>query len=136
MKKYMQKSKTGFVFPAAGEKVFEISVPTFVRGKNASGELFEEKTRLRNISSELAVFTLANNVVIGEKLYLRLCIPKTLILKNTLNVSVSGEVERTRRDSENGSGQIIELTLCSSYEIKREEGRHAELREKTAADKL
>jgi hypothetical protein len=114
----MKKYKT--LNPGRGsldEKIFDISVPVYVKGKNAAGEAFNEQTRLKNISSKIAVFLLENKVFVGTKLQLKLDIPKTLILKNQLNLIISGEVERTRRNSDNGCGQIVEISLAASYKI-------------------
>lgn len=99
------------------EKVFDMPVPVFVSGKNAGGKIFTEESRLKNISAQMAVLSLENKVIVGEKLKLELNIPKTLILKNKLTLLVAGEVERTRRNSENGGEQIVEISLSSSYKI-------------------
>ena len=118
MVNYHQKKSPGKKKSSAHEKMFRMSVPVVVRGKNAEGEEFEEETRMKNISSETAIFSLENKVLVGSKLHLKLNIPQTLILKNHLNLQIAGEVERTFRDSENGGGQIIELELVSSFTIK------------------
>jgi hypothetical protein len=99
------------------EKVFDMPVPVFVSGKNAGGKIFTEESRLKNISAQMAVLSLENKVIVGEKLKLELDIPKTLILKNKLTLRVAGEVERTRRNSENGGEQIVEISLSPSYKI-------------------
>ncbi len=109
--------------PPPGEKIFDISVPVCVKGKNAAGNIFNERTRLKNISSEIAIFSLGNKIIVGSKLQLQLNIPKTLILKNKLMLLISGEVARVRRDSENGGGQIVDVVLTSSYKIKEIEKR-------------
>lgn len=99
------------------ERIFQLSLPTLVTGKNAAGDEFEERIRLLAISSQQASLWLTSPVTIGTKLKLSLVIPKTLILKNHLNLFVSGEVSFIEGSLDNNAKQHVSIELDKSYRI-------------------
>jgi len=107
--------------PAPGrsgsEKCFEITLPALVKGIDAEGHSFEEKTEIARISSEEAVFRLKQRVLIDTPLHLTLCVPRTLILGSDLNLKLSGSVLCARMSRTDGE-QIVALRLRPTYSIQ------------------
>lgn len=99
------------------ERIFQLSLPTLVTGKNAAGDQFEERARLFSISSQQACLWLTAPVTIGTRLNLALFIQKTLILKNHLNLFISGEVSFIDASPDNNSKQRVSVELDKSYRI-------------------
>jgi len=62
------------------ERTFDLSLSAVIRGSNATGTEFEEKTRLVSISSQKAIFTLKSPLLISSRMHVVLSIPRTLIL--------------------------------------------------------
>ena len=99
------------------ERCFNLSLQALVSGTNAEGTSFEEITELSSVSSEEAVFSLENKVLIGSKLSLSLKIPKTLLLQNRLNLTLSGEVIFATSDRNNPENQLIGIQLNRLFKI-------------------
>jgi hypothetical protein len=100
------------------ERLFQLSLPASVTGLNASGQIFEENTRLKAISSQHATFRLQARVLIETCLHLILKIPRTLILENPFFLNISGRVILVRKEAE-GDSQLITIKLNRSFHIQK-----------------
>jgi hypothetical protein len=100
------------------ERHFELSLPVLVKGTNAKGEDFEEKTKISSISAQEASFWLKNKVTIGTNVNLSLDVPKTLVLESHLNLLVSGEVKYIQSGVNNKGLQLITLQLDKLFKIQ------------------
>lgn len=107
---------------SVGEKCFEISLPALVKGRDAEGHTFEEKTEIARISSEEAVFRLKQRVLIDTPLNLTLRVPRTLILGDDLDLNVSGTVLCAAAERGVEGEQTIALRLRRSYSIASQTG--------------
>jgi len=100
------------------ERHFELSLPAIIKGANAKGEDFQEKTKIASISAQEASFWLKNKVTIGSNLNVCLDIPKTLVLESHLNLFVSGEVKYVQSGVSNKRLQLITLQLDKLFKIR------------------
>ncbi len=100
------------------ERHFELSLNVLVRGTNAKGEDFEERTKISSISAQEASLWLKNKVTIGTNVNLSLDVPKTLVLESHLNLHVSGEVKYVQRGVNNKRLQLITLHLNKLFKIQ------------------
>jgi hypothetical protein len=100
------------------ERSFELSLPALVTGENAKGNEFEENTRILSISAQNALFWLKSKVLIGSPLSLSLLIPKTIILENRLNLSVSGKVVLVQANSNQNNHHLVSIQLDKTFKIK------------------
>ena len=100
------------------ERHFELSLPVLVRGTNAKGENFEEKTKIASISAQEASFWLKNKVTLGTNVNLSLNVPKTLVLESHLNLQLSGEVKYVQSEVNNKRLQLITLHLDKLFKIQ------------------
>ena len=101
------------------EECFSLSLIAHIQGSDASGVKFMEKTSLKEISSEKAVFELKTRVLISAKLKLSLFVPKTLILGNPLILTVTGEVIKAEKDSNKQNEQNVHLKLTKNFDIQK-----------------
>ena len=99
------------------ERSFSLHLPALVSGCDSSGDNFKENSRLSRISSQEVVIRMKNKVLLGTKLDLCLNIPKTLILENNLNLTISGKVSSASRDSTKKEQQLISLQLDKIFKI-------------------
>lgn len=99
------------------EKSFKLSLSALVNGTDASGNRFQERTKISSISSQEAIFRLNSGVTIGSKLSILIEIPKTLILENQLKLLLSGEVIYVKAETNKNKSQLISLRLDRSYRI-------------------
>jgi len=100
------------------ERHFELCLPVLVRGTNAKGEEFKEKTKIASISAQEASFWLKNKVTVGTNVNLSLDVPKTLVLESHLNLLVSGEVIYVQTGVNNKRLQLITLQLDKLFKIQ------------------
>ncbi len=103
---------------AKRERTFELSLPALVNGVNAVGRKFEEAIQLLSISAQEASFHLDSRVTLGAKVYLSLEIPRTLILQNQLQLSVSGTVVYVRAENSNEKPQFVSVRLDKNYRLQ------------------
>jgi len=113
-----QTSPSGSTGTEKKERLFKLSLSAAVNGLDASGQLIDESTRLKAISSQHATFPLAARVLIGSFLHLSLKIPRTLILGNPLFLNISGRVILVRKQ-ESDDSQLITLLLKRSFNIEK-----------------
>ncbi len=118
IKSFNRPSIQGAAKVAKRERTFELSLPALVNGVNAVGRRFEEATQLLAISAQEASFQLDSRVTLGTKVHLSLEIPKTLILQNQLQLSVSGTVVYVRADSGKQKPQFVSVRLDKNYRLQ------------------
>lgn len=100
------------------ERSFDLSLSIRVKGLDASGNEFQERTELNTISSQLATFWIDSGVTIGSKLDLCLEVPKTIILEQQIKLLLSGDVIFIKADSQNHKKHLISVRLDKNYKIQ------------------
>ncbi len=76
---------------------FDFPLEAFVEGSLADGNKFKEETRLENISSGGAFFTLDSGVVVGSKLNLYIELPEKLADGKRLKLRIGGITVRLEK---------------------------------------
>jgi c-di-GMP-binding flagellar brake protein YcgR len=76
---------------------FDFPLDTFVEGSLADGNKFKEETRLENISSGGAFFSLDSGVVVGSKLNLFIELPDKLANGKKLRLRIGGITVRLEK---------------------------------------
>jgi c-di-GMP-binding flagellar brake protein YcgR len=76
---------------------FDFPLEAFVEGSLADGNRFKEETRLENISSGGAFFTLDSGVVVGSKLNLYIELPEKLADGKRLKLRIGGITVRLEK---------------------------------------
>jgi len=76
---------------------FDFPLDTFVEGSLADGNKFKEETRLENISSGGAFFSLDSGVVVGSKLNLFIELPDKLANGKRLRLRIGGITVRLEK---------------------------------------
>ncbi len=103
--------------PAKRERSFDLTLPGLVRGQDASGRVFEERTEIRAISAQEAVFPLGAPLQAGARVALALDIPRTLILEKPLRLLVSGAVASVGRGAGGEGRQMVALALDRAFRL-------------------
>jgi hypothetical protein len=103
---------------AKRERTFELSLPALVNGVNAFGREFEEGTQLLSISAQEASFHLDARVMLGAKVNLSLEIPKTLVLQNQLQLTLSGTIVYVRAENGKEKPQFVSVRLDKNYRLQ------------------
>ncbi len=99
------------------ERTFELSLPALVKGLDATGRRFEQRTQINSISAQEVSFKLKSPVVIGAKVTLAMDIPRTLILEKPLRLLVKGAVVHACSAEENGKNQLVTVRLDRSFRL-------------------
>lgn len=103
--------------PEKRERSFDLALPGLVRGRDAAGRAFEERTEILAISAQEAVFPLGVPLQAGAHVALALDIPRTLILEKPLRLQVSGAVSSVGRDGGAGGRQMVALALDRAFRL-------------------
>jgi hypothetical protein len=99
------------------ERSFELSLPGVVRGTDALGRRFEERTATCSLSAQEATFRLNAPLLIGAKINLALEVPRTLILEKPMKLQVSGSVVYVRSEIGNGKVQLAIVRLEKGFRL-------------------
>jgi hypothetical protein len=99
------------------ERSFELSLPALVKGLDAAGRKFEERTAVCGISAQEVSFRLKARLIIGSRVTLFLDIPRTLILESPLRMVLSGAVIHVRLEETNGKQQFIVVLLDRGFRL-------------------
>ncbi|MCX6568200.1 MAG: PilZ domain-containing protein [Candidatus Aminicenantes bacterium] len=86
---------------------FEFPLEAFVEGSLADGNRFKEETRLENISSGGAFFTLDSGVVVGSKLNLYIELPEKLADGKRLKLRIGGITVRLEKPDKKAKHQGV-----------------------------
>jgi hypothetical protein len=100
------------------ERMFELSLPALVKGLDARGKRFEERTQISTISAQEVSFRLNARLLIGSKTTISLEIPRTLILESPLRLLVTGVVTYVRSETDNGKSQYVSIHLDRSFRLQ------------------
>ena len=76
---------------------FDFPLGTLIEGSSADGGKFKEETRLENISSGGAYFTLDSGVVVGSKLNLFIELPEKLADGRKMRLRIGGITVRLEK---------------------------------------
>jgi hypothetical protein len=100
------------------ERSFELSLPALVKGFDARGKRFEERTTACAISAQELSLRLNSRLLIGAKMTVALDVPRTLILESALRLLVTGLVVYVRSETENGKSQYVTLHLDRRFRLQ------------------
>lgn len=117
-KAFHNPSTQGAAKPGKRERTFELSLPALVKGLDARGKRFEERTQICAISAQELSFRLNARLLIGSKTTVSLDIPRTLILESPLRLLVTGLVIYVRSEVENGKSQYLTIRLDRSFRLQ------------------
>lgn len=99
------------------ERSFELSLPALVKGLDATGRKFEERTSVCGISAQEVSLRLKARLMIDSRLTLFLDIPRTLILESPLRMVLSGGVVYVRLEEKPEKTQFIVVRLDRSFRL-------------------
>jgi hypothetical protein len=117
-KSFHEPSFQGAAKAGKRERIFELSLPALVKGLEAAGRRFEERTAVCAISAQEVSFRLKSRLLIGSKVVLALDIPRTLILENPLRMVLSGAVCYVRFEAgSNGQNQLVSVRLDRGFRL-------------------
>ncbi|MCU0243415.1 MAG: hypothetical protein MUE80_01410 [Acidobacteria bacterium] len=105
--------------PRAGkrERSFELSLPALVKGLDAAGRKFEERTAVSGISAQEVSLRIKARLTIDARLTLFLDIPRTLILESPLRLVLSGAVVYVRFEEKNDRQQFVVVRLDRGFRL-------------------
>ena len=86
---------------------FDFPLEAFVEGSLADGNRFKEETRLENISSGGAYFSLDSGVVVGSKLNLYIELPEKLADGKRLKLRIGGITVRLEKPDKKSKHQNV-----------------------------
>jgi len=86
---------------------FDFPLEAFVEGSLADGNRFKEETRLENISSGGAYFSLDSGVVVGSKLNLYIELPEKLADGKRLKLRIGGITVRLEKPDKKAKHQGV-----------------------------
>lgn len=99
------------------ERTFELSIPALIKGLDAAGRKFEERTSVCGISAQEVSFRLKARLIIDSRVTLFLDIPRTLILETPLRMVLSGAVVYVRYEEANEGQQFIVVRLDRGFRL-------------------
>ena len=99
------------------ERSFELSLPASVKGLDAAGRRFEERTAVCGISAQQVSFRLKARLMIDSRVTLFLDIPRTLILESPLRMVLSGAVVYVRYEEKNEKPQFLVVRLDRAFRL-------------------
>lgn len=103
--------------PGKRERTFDLSLPALVKGLDAAGRKFEERSAVCAISAQEVSFRLKARLIIDSRVTLFLDIPRTLILESPLRMVLSGAVVYVRFEEGNGKQQYVVVRLDRSFRL-------------------
>jgi hypothetical protein len=99
------------------ERSFELSLPALIKGLDAAGRKFEERTSVCGISAQEVSFRLKARMAIDSRVTLFLDIPRTLILESPLRMVLSGGVVYVRFEEKNDRLQFVVVRLDRGFRL-------------------
>ena len=99
------------------ERSFELSLPALVKGLDAAGRKFEERTAVCGISAQEVSLRIKARLTIDARLTLFLDIPRTLILESPLRLVLSGAVVYVRFEEKNDRQQFVVVRLDRGFRL-------------------
>ena len=117
VKSFHEPSTQGAAKAGKRERTFELSLPALVKGLDAAGRKFEERSAVCAISAQEVSFRLKARLIIGSRVTLFLDIPRTLILESPLRMILSGAAVYVRFEEGNGKQQLVVARLDRSFRL-------------------
>jgi hypothetical protein len=99
------------------ERSFELSLPALVKGLDAAGRKFEERTSVCGISSQEVSLRLKARLMIDSRVTLFLDIPRTLILESPLRMVLSGAIVYVRLEEKAEKTQFLVVRLDRGFHL-------------------
>jgi len=99
------------------ERSFELSLPALVKGLDATGRKFEEKTTICGISAQEVSLRLKARLQIDARITLFLDVPRTLILESPLRMVLSGAVVYVRLEEKGDKTQFLVARLDRGFRL-------------------
>jgi len=99
------------------ERSFELSLPALVKGLDATGRKFEERTAVCAISSQEVSFRLKARLMIDSRVTVFLDVPRTLILESPLRLVLSGAVVYVRLEEKGEKSQYLVVRLDRGFRL-------------------
>ena len=99
------------------ERSFELSLPALVKGLDATGRKFEERTSVCGISAQEVSLRLKSRLMIDSRVTLFLDVPRTLILESPLRLVLSGAVVYVRLEESSEKTQFIVVRLDRGFRL-------------------
>jgi len=94
---------------------FDFPLEAFVEGSLANGNKFKEDTRLENISSGGAYFSLDSGVVVGSKLNLYIELPEKLADGKRLKLRIGGITVRLEKPDKKAKHQGVAVRFSDDF---------------------
>jgi hypothetical protein len=110
-------STQGVPKAAKRERSFELSLPALVKGLDATGRKFEERTSVSGISAQEVSLRLKARLMIDSRVTLFLDIPRTLILESPLRMVLSGAVVYVRLEEKADKTQFLVVRLDRGFRL-------------------
>jgi hypothetical protein len=110
-------SSPGVPKAAKRERSFELSLPALVKGLDATGRKFEERTSVSGISAQEVSLRLKARLMIDSRVTLFLDIPRTLILESPLRMVLSGAVVYVRLEEKADKTQFLVVRLDRGFRL-------------------
>jgi hypothetical protein len=110
-------SVQGLPKAAKRERSFELSLPALVKGLDATGRKFEERTSVCGISAQEVSVRLKARLMIDSRVTLFLDIPRTLILESPLRMVLSGAVVYVRLEEKADKTQFLVVRLDRGFRL-------------------
>ncbi len=110
-------SSAGVPKAAKRERSFELSLPALVKGLDATGRKFEERTSVCGISAQEVSLRLKARLMIDSRVTLFLDIPRTLILESPLRMVLSGAVAYVRLEEKADKTQFLVVRLDRGFRL-------------------
>jgi hypothetical protein len=99
------------------ERSFELSLPALIKGLDATGRKFEERTSVCGISAQEVSVRLKARLMIDSRVTLFLDIPRTLILESPLRMVLSGAVVYVRLEEKADKTQFLVVRLDRGFRL-------------------
>jgi hypothetical protein len=99
------------------ERSFELSLPALVKGLDATGRKFEERTAVCGISAQEVSLRLKARLMIDSRVTLFLDVPRTLILESPLRLVLSGAVVYVRLEEKGDKSQFLVVRLDRGFRL-------------------
>jgi hypothetical protein len=116
-KSFPSPSTQGATAAGKKERTFDLSLPASVKGLDAAGRKFDERSAVCAISAQEVSFRLKARLIIDSRVTLFLDIPRTLILESPLRMVLSGAVVYVRFEEGNGKQQYIVVRLDRGFRL-------------------
>jgi c-di-GMP-binding flagellar brake protein YcgR len=96
---------------------FDLPLDTLIEGSLADGNTFKEETRLENISSGGAYFSLDSGVVVGSKLNLFIELPKKLADGKKMKLRIGGITVRLEKPDKKTKRQGVAVRFSDEFNV-------------------